>query len=164
MKTLILSKKGGGSTTYIKNKLIPELEKFRIFDFTGEYSAFNQSVHLKGLNVKETEGLFILFLTETPKDTTLIIDGACCFLNPKPDETSYSFKWLRDLIDEHNAIISFQSIRQFWDVYIHPNQIKKIVYLGETNDSDEIKNDFKSITKPFLEEIPSWRKTLPTLN
>jgi len=119
-KDIIVGELGSGKTTLIREKIIPTIKNFVVFDFCDEYRLhvkdYNTVRYFNGLTGWPLKEAVIKSIAELNDDTTIIIDNAQLLYFPKakysfiPDR---GFEWLIESLKNRKHILVFQNMKQF---------------------------------------------------
>lgn len=155
MRTLILGKKNVGKTTYIKEKIVPELKYccIVVIDLLNEWNAqeYLQDKIIKIIPNPNERSMIITknLIKKTleiengnDKNTIFVIENMECYFN--------DLKKFKDVIKGKNYILSFQSISSLRSLEI--DNIFDEVYMFPTLDNHETKRD-------FITELKAKRKS-----
>lgn len=152
MKTIIIGRKGIGITHLINNKIIPSLKEndFLIFDLNDEYSKYKGNCFpLMSFDIGERREKVIGMISSANRP--IILDAFQAYIFPKRDSRNkLSYEWLNDMLKNKTSILTTWSVRQLEESRL--DDIEKI-YLFDTFDDKEIRNNFILKYKNIIEEV-----------
>lgn len=114
IKEILFGGLGSGKTTLIRNRLIPSLKDYMVFDFCDEYRLhvenFNNVIYFPGLVGSLLKKEVTNYINKLNNDTIIIIDNA--HLLYFPGERDRGFEWLMNLLENKNSVLVFQKMTQ----------------------------------------------------
>ena len=129
MKTFIVGMRGIGVTTFIKEKMIHNELKYKIFDFTGEYKDLQfekYRLNLGGMSPIQIRSYIHSACDNTPADVIFIFDSWNKALNPQmTSKGTFAFAWLNTMLRDRKCILTAQSLKDISDSFTGVVKIHK---------------------------------------